>query len=447
MTVVDTSKTVFVEKPLEVFSQYYSSFTGMIHFAPHKKEEDHPFSIPMHENFCFVYTLLSTHMSKEVVQGKELLARLLAFQNREGGFPSFLHEFPNGARFRTNLNILSVLYLIYRDYKNIFEKPLLKDIIISIEKAFCFLEKEDINGLIELQRHVLIASYKGTCLAQEKVENLLRISLESSADCSQYLLILALLEQGMYEETIKAAIERLRDLYHPHFQVYIGPLYREFYQEGKVAESLFTAFMGRKCTDDSTCFSLAVLYKLSMQCPNSDGSRDSKHHLYLAQKHTVTDPQKEKGFHLLRMLFSREESLVFPSQLQEFVGEKVENGVLLQFVYPENVPEEEDERYELSFYLTDRPTQKIFNEGLPSTTFHFGDVLSIETESQEKINLCFTLEEGEGEIVGHIQKGNRPSEKKKHHEGLPTAYDWVFTLRTLRRSSQFTISAFIDLPA
>ena len=52
---------------------------------------------------------------------------------------------------------------------------------------------------------------------------------------------------------------------------------------------------------------------------------------------------------------------------------------------------------------------------------------------QIKASLQFFLEKGNGDFVGHLMRGNRPSQLKLKGADRFNAYDWQVFLRTLRR--------------
>ncbi len=51
-------------------------------------------TVPIFENFCFAMALLRSQTVEGVMEGKELIERLIGFQTPDGNFPIHLHEFP-----------------------------------------------------------------------------------------------------------------------------------------------------------------------------------------------------------------------------------------------------------------------------------------------------------------------------------------------------------------
>ncbi|WP_194848437.1 hypothetical protein [Candidatus Neptunochlamydia vexilliferae] len=111
--------------------------------------------------------------------------------------------------------------------------------------------------------------------------------------------------------------------------------------------------------------------------------------------------------------------------------QKIEEG---QIIYPEEIPDEK-KRTELSFYVDHHPDLEIRINGEKGTVFRLGDRVTIHTPTQTQ-TLILEKGEGEGAFLGHISRGNRPSQLLKKDF---IAYDWRISLRTLRRSSKLTL--------
>src|SRR3569832_1741282 len=66
--------------------------TGFVHHSYENLERSAE-TIPVYENFCFALALFRTKTVENVLEAKNLLERLLAFQTAEW-FPLFLHDYP-----------------------------------------------------------------------------------------------------------------------------------------------------------------------------------------------------------------------------------------------------------------------------------------------------------------------------------------------------------------
>lgn len=69
-----------------------SKVTGFIHHC--YEEENNKETIPVFENFCYVLALFRSRIAENILEGRALLEKLLAFQVEEN-FPVYLHEYPH----------------------------------------------------------------------------------------------------------------------------------------------------------------------------------------------------------------------------------------------------------------------------------------------------------------------------------------------------------------
>ena len=101
--------------------------------------------------------------------------------------------------------------------------------------------------------------------------------------------------------------------------------------------------------------------------------------------------------------------------------------------YGEEVPEEGPKSYERTIYVSRHPDLSILVNGKKSTTFRLDDTVQIQTPEKD-IDITFEITEGSGKLFGHIRQGNRSRQLLDD-----AAYDWCITLRTLTRSSTFSL--------
>lgn len=91
-----------------------SAQTGFVHLQD---------TIPMVENFLFALALFRSHTSEQMLEGKEIVNRLLPFQSEEGNFPLFLHDFPNCKELFCAAKVLPPLYWLVKDYGSLLGEP------------------------------------------------------------------------------------------------------------------------------------------------------------------------------------------------------------------------------------------------------------------------------------------------------------------------------------
>lgn len=157
----------------------------------------------------------------------------------------------------------------------------------------------------------------------------------------------------------------------------------------------------------------------------------------------------KNAFHPLRIIWgSREKVYSFVCQSGNFdilTFNPKEKGIELTFqLAAQTELEDREKSRELAFFFTMDPEAKItFHEEL-ATTFTVHDECVIKT-SQMKLSLKISLEAGEGDFIGHLMKGNRPSQNLLKGSNRFKAYDWQLFLRTLRRSGPCQLKAFLQI--
>jgi hypothetical protein len=107
--------------------------TGYVHYC--YEGVDRHDTIPILENFFFALALLRTRIAENVLEGKALLEKLLAFQ-AEGNFPVYLHEYPHCRDKKMGRRIYPALYWILNDFHSVLGelKPRLETVLEKLEQ-------------------------------------------------------------------------------------------------------------------------------------------------------------------------------------------------------------------------------------------------------------------------------------------------------------------------
>ena len=82
-----SKKTSALNLAIQASRKRISADTGFIH-------SEHREIIPTYENFCFALALLRQRLTASVLEAKELLTKLYAFQTEDGNFPIRIQEYP-----------------------------------------------------------------------------------------------------------------------------------------------------------------------------------------------------------------------------------------------------------------------------------------------------------------------------------------------------------------
>jgi len=387
--------------------KHQSAQTGFVH------DRD---AISLYENFCFALALFRSHVADHIIEGRELLMKLFPFQNEEGGFPFFLHQYPQVFAPRTNVAILFPHYLIWKNYRHVLGKDIVQALEASIENISAFVDTLTLPPVSAYQRAAFNSVYKG------REKPVLPQGLTTSEELSQVALGAQLLG------------ESLQVPWHSTLNQFAGTHANEFQWEySPKVTGLDFLLRQVELAEDRMMLKAALYYPMEIHTyfPKDHSYQEEEFFLTYLKKFSPNEKLQKPGLHLLRLFFGQH-SLVCQETTMEFESDG--KGEFF-FTYPN----EESIPMELKFFLNSLPKIDIHVHEKKATLFSLGDPITFE-----RFTLTFEIEEGEGDICGHIHKGNRPAQVcpavKKNFE----AYDWQIGLRTLRRTSHFVIKASLS---
>lgn len=340
--------------------------------------------IPIYENFCFAFALFRQKTGESVLEGVQLIERLLAFQSEEGNFPVYLHEFPKCWDFHLSLKIAPILVHILRDFSTVVNA----DFRAKVQKA---LELAIIPPKSAAWEHRFLA-LKGVA------------PMVQSEDLVEWVI-----SHQLLDKTASLPIP-----YHREFQLLCRP---NMLQEGvaiqpqalEYALSEEQGFSERLKKDHLHQLHSAALFPLTSSCVIQEP--------LLRLDHPPALIWESDGLH----------SLVFSNGSWENASTLV--VPLTQPVFPER-----GDLFEISAHVDIAANVSILVNGEKSLIFYLGDTVSIHTPNLQ-INLVFKKREGSGDFIGHISRGNRLNQIACKGLDAYTAYDWQIALRTLRRES------------
>ena len=128
---------------------------------------EHADTIPLYENFCFVLALYRQKTVEAVLEGKDLLERLLAFQASDGNFPIYLHEFPNCQSSLQRLKIVPLLIQLERYFSSVISSDIKEKLSLAIEKCLC-VSSENLSDLWKFRYDMCKESRSAIAIKPEK---------------------------------------------------------------------------------------------------------------------------------------------------------------------------------------------------------------------------------------------------------------------------------------
>lgn len=379
-----------VDLALQAARKRQSPRTGFVHYF--STDETALDTIPLFENFCFAMALLRQKSAELVLEGKELLDRLLAFQSPNGNFPVYLHDYPRTWDKLMPLKIAPIFVQILRHFSSILNAEIRQKIEAARSRA---LQSIDAQTLAPLWKHRYSRLLnQNSCFTPSTPEEWFETLLS---------------DQLLVEGPLKTAIP-----FHKELQVFIGPHTSQEKGEPR------PAVVEWLCAESSG-YSERLL-------------REHPHQMYAALLFPI-----ENHFEDLS-------PLIFLPQLQGssllWGGSKLHSlsipsgrvsGQTIFFDLDHEASIERDDLFEALVFCDLSSETDIFVDGKQGTVFHLGQTIRIQTPKLQ-IELIFRLVEGAGDFCGQISRANRPSQRANQKALLYEVFDWQIGLRTLRRS-------------
>jgi len=386
----------FIDLGLAAARKRLSQQTGWVHHCYESDGTRHD-TIPLYENFCFVLALFRSRMSEDILQGKEMLEKLLAFEN-EGNFPVYLHEYPQIRDPGLSLDILPILIHLKREFSSIIGdklSPLISRILQHAE-AHSYGRKAK----------KLAAAHNFALDPDRKVL--------SSSQLADELIALQLQGEGSIE-----MISRYWD------SVYLGPYARELHEGGAPAPTLFDCFMGqlhkkpitRLIADHPVHLKASLVYPFEQE----PAPQEKKPYIW------VHDPET-KAVHL----FWADNPHSFSIQGATAFHHLGNSTYAIDCTLSDEPPKFGEEKSEVACYLDYHPSHALTIDGGRASAFTLDQQVSIQSTSL-KLDLKFSILEGEGNFYGHLLRGNRPRQAATRGPNRFNAYDWQLALRTVAR--------------
>lgn len=283
-----------------------SARTGFVH------DEE---TIPLYENFCFALALFRQKTADSVNEGKELITRLLSFQN-ENNFPVYLHDYPRCHDFQMNLRVAPIFIYLLRDFA-----PVLGELKGKIEHA---LEKL-------LAKPPEKPSWENRYRA---CKNLPLIPVDTISDWTEWLITAQLAGQTHFELP-----------YDPSLQLFQLPT--EIQEKGEPRPHPIEWLLA------DGQFSPRLL-------------RDHPHQLLCAPLYPITYTPTQAPTTSFRQYWQG-------ATLHSLVAKG------LVFDLPEGIEMGRSDLFEVSLFTDISPETQIFVEGQKATSFQLGDTVTIQT--------------------------------------------------------------------
>lgn len=484
--VVDREESLrqLIELAVSYGRKQQSVQTGFLHYYHHAKEELHH-TIPIVENFLFALALLRSKTVDHINEAKDLLAKLLHFQNRlndlneEGNFPFYLHEFPLCKDRSVSLHVAMALYYILKQFHSVLGQDLktkLEEALVrSLQHTSRWQSEKSGSYLLSLKCAAL-SQASGKLLSLSDLETYGKNQLEqlthqpdhlswhSPAALGQIYTALSLVYEDLNQSPWNHFWGHLIHTWHAPTCTYMGPAIKEWQDGYEPQVTLYDLIMGylsgsfsKRSLQEAPAHLEAVLILPSRAefLPNINQPLSIKGNFdnaswNLYQNHSIAystvtsqDIKNDKGFQPLRIIWgnSNRTHTLSVQGSQHVTFEHLLDRLHLFFELngPPDCEDREKSR-ELIFFIDAPESWQFFVDGQKASTFRIEDTLSFHSDSKQFF-LNFSLEEGSGNFSGHCMLGNRPSQLAIKGKQRFDAFDWQLFLRTLTRTDSCRIKA------
>lgn len=447
---------------------WQNSQTGWIHFCYNLEDEGEHFTIPVYENFLYALALMKSKVGDNIQEAKTLLEKLLAFQTES--FPVYLHEYPESRDRWLSIHLLPVYALILDGFGHVIGETLLKALKQSlktlVDYTFSQMETQPppYHLIIKLGGALVrLGKFSKNDTWSDIGERLLIDALAvedrrawfSPPLIGEMLVGLQLAYANIGESIWGPLWTSVCESWSIKIGAYAGPAWRE-YQDGlETQTTLFDLFMSVYCGSfpyrtflDRPVQLQGVLISETDElfpCKQQEIWQDNwfvrnsaKNSIGVMSKTAPVPEAWEKGYAPFKVLWgdlNRYRSLVLQGgNFRTLSYELKERGVDLIIELDEPIEKDSREKHrEICFYTENYVGDKLLVADEQATTFGLNDPVTIHSDDRH-FQLIFQQIQGSGEFMGHIMKGNRPSQIGNKGKNRTEAFDWMIFIRTIRRS-------------
>ncbi len=206
---------------------------------------DHGHQISLYDNLLYALALLRSKTAESVLEARNLVDKLLAFQiekgPHKGHFPRYLHEFPEAKDLYLPIKLLPVLYQIQREFLGKEITHVMKDLLllsgqVALTFPYAFTWK--------IMKHLLEKEPLEEAFFTEAYE---RRGNFHADDWGQILYALSLLPDKKQAEMF---YQEVKDLYHEELGCFVGCAHNEVQEAFRPKRTLLDLFLDPKPFSD-----------------------------------------------------------------------------------------------------------------------------------------------------------------------------------------------------
>jgi len=401
-----------------------------------------------------------------------ILKGLLAFQIEDGDFPEYIHEYPKCKHPLLEIKLLPIFYWIIKEYHHVLDKNFISSLSRAARKIVQSSIKKNDTRLpyvfdLTLASSVLAFAHLfdedswgewGEARIEKLHEKLDMKILANSSYLGDLLVALHMIYPSLANSPWKEVWDYLSRTWNG--SQYVGIPLREHWEGDLPAPTLHQMWMtyfSRKRwkapLSEHIAYLRGALIRPSTDrwtpqentCMTVEYQNIAKHKI-LSHKTWDTallecraEQYVEDGLHAMRTFFGKKKSFVCPRGKYDVDFSLEEAGFNLFFDLSEEVEIDNNRQSREIAVYGSREGIDVRVSGEKASIFCLGETVTMQSASQ-KIDLKFTLLEGEGKFLGHCMRGRRPSQRKQEIDAKFQAEDHMIFLRTISRKGKCRIS-------
>lgn len=367
--------------------------TGLIHYCYQSEDPSSHDTVPIYENALFALALFRSRLSDHVLEGKKIIEKILHFE-KNGFFPTYLHDYPSIHNTHLILHLLPVFYWVRTDFAHVIGE--LKE---KLEESMERMLKNAKNLSLPAWGKLRLEAFEGKAQALP----------QSANDWGEALISLQIAEKK--GENIDSFIQNISELWDPALSLYIGPKKEAQQEEHYPKLTLLDLFI---CE-----WQKKYPARAKIQRPvHLRGVLIRPRELYFEEKPipcVQIHPSEEWPF----MIAWDDHTFVLAKKGVEISGTAEELICL---------PSPEGDEMKVSGYLNYHPDHEILVDGGKATTFKLGETVEIRSKG---LTILLTFHAEDGQYFGHILRGNRPGQISCVGKEQFASYDWRIALRAV----------------
>lgn len=467
---------------------WQSPQTGYIHYCHEMMDEELHHTMPLYENLLFALALMRSRIAENISEGKQVLESVLNFQNVsdphcKGNFPFYMHEFPLCRDRFHGIHFLAPLYWIHQHFHHVIGSALKNRLEESMRLLAAYCQPLQAPYHLAVKKAVgvrMIAQMlhdQPLAAAAENDWQQLRNAPDASCWFSPTKMADLLVAYQMVNPKLSDGDEKnfwhhLVQTWHQHSGAYCGPGLAESQRNEEPLPTLYDYFMGyfsghyhyrlffdhpiqlqailvQPSEDHIEDLKFPVEFKGNFEGLSWQLCQHEKWAYSLIEKGAISRELQEKGFAPMKLLWgdaTRTRSLMCQGgNVDKMTFTGTQKKVEMFFTLAAEASNESREKSrDISFFVDIEEVMQIHVAGAKATTFQLDESITL-SDDKLKITMLFTLHTGSGVFMGHIMKGNRPSQTAAKGQHRFDVFDWQIFLRAIERSAPCIIKVTVEV--